>query len=210
MERDGWICVACGDAESTLHVHHKTYNGEPWEVGDSFLQTLCERCHQRLGSHPKGGLWWVKDDDGLPAVFVGWCPNCASFEFADKGEFKCCSCGWDTGSIDGGILINEEIKMLVEPKKQKPKEYSLGWLKGMMTKIRKGGATNHQIFEAVFPNCPSSEYAKNLIQLIEQFTVAMLSNSLSEQDEGEALLTIVTMRRKLQQLLLNQDHNNGE
>ena len=45
MERDGFACVACGNKESELHVHHKRYRGQPWEAKDDDMQTLCVYCH---------------------------------------------------------------------------------------------------------------------------------------------------------------------
>ena len=54
LDRDGWTCQWCFDAESTLHVHHLWYcNGEPWEVGDAALITLCESCHETEGKSRK-------------------------------------------------------------------------------------------------------------------------------------------------------------
>jgi len=45
MERDNWTCKYCGTTEHTLHVHHFSYSGEPWEAPDEKLTTLCEDCH---------------------------------------------------------------------------------------------------------------------------------------------------------------------
>jgi len=45
MSRDDFKCQLCGSDKNTLHVHHKSYNGEPWESEDSELITLCEDCH---------------------------------------------------------------------------------------------------------------------------------------------------------------------
>lgn len=45
LNRDNFTCDYCGDKESTLHVHHITYHGEPWEADDSMLQTVCKDCH---------------------------------------------------------------------------------------------------------------------------------------------------------------------
>ena len=46
LNRDGFTCRLCEDSESTLHVHHKRYfSGEPWEIPNSLLVTLCESCH---------------------------------------------------------------------------------------------------------------------------------------------------------------------
>lgn len=47
FERDAWSCRECGDADTTLHVHHRYYekDKQPWEYPlDAFL-TLCEPCH---------------------------------------------------------------------------------------------------------------------------------------------------------------------
>jgi len=45
MERDNFTCVHCRDNETTLHVHHKKYTGDPWEAPDEDLETVCEDCH---------------------------------------------------------------------------------------------------------------------------------------------------------------------
>jgi len=45
MDRDNWTCQLCGDTNATLHVHHKSYKGEPWEAPDEALTTYCEHCH---------------------------------------------------------------------------------------------------------------------------------------------------------------------
>jgi len=50
MQRDGFACRDCGDEKSTLQVHHCRYEkGEPWEVDDQFLLTLCGSCHEHRG-----------------------------------------------------------------------------------------------------------------------------------------------------------------
>ena len=45
LERDNWTCRNCGATEKTLIVNHLKYDGEPWEVDDEFLETLCEDCN---------------------------------------------------------------------------------------------------------------------------------------------------------------------
>jgi len=47
LDRDDWRCRRCFDSEHTLHVHHVWYapGGDPWDVTDDGLLTLCERCH---------------------------------------------------------------------------------------------------------------------------------------------------------------------
>jgi hypothetical protein len=52
MNRDGWACVSCGaEGEGvTLNVHHAYYESgkAPWEYPDDVLNTLCEKCHERI------------------------------------------------------------------------------------------------------------------------------------------------------------------
>lgn len=50
MERDGFACRSCGDAASTLHVHHRFYEkgGRIWDTEDGDLVTLCEKCHEHV------------------------------------------------------------------------------------------------------------------------------------------------------------------
>jgi|SRR5579884_1986459 len=48
MNRDGFRCTECGDEESELHVHHKTYiaGKDPWDYPLENFSTLCHRCHE--------------------------------------------------------------------------------------------------------------------------------------------------------------------
>ncbi len=46
LERDCFACIDCGTEDKQLHVHHCFYErGEPWEIDDRFLLTLCADCH---------------------------------------------------------------------------------------------------------------------------------------------------------------------
>ncbi len=47
LERDNFTCCACGDTETTLHIHHKEYisGKKAWEYEDDVLQTFCKHCH---------------------------------------------------------------------------------------------------------------------------------------------------------------------
>ncbi|HYD92594.1 MAG TPA: hypothetical protein VEA37_14045 [Flavobacterium sp.] len=47
MKSDDWTCQFCGEKEKTLNVHHFVYakSGNPWDVNDCDLCTLCEDCH---------------------------------------------------------------------------------------------------------------------------------------------------------------------
>lgn len=206
MERDGWKCVACGDAESTLHVHHFYYDGQPWEVADEFLQTLCEDCHADLGQHPKGGLYWTPSKDGSHIVAVCWCPQCSGMKFKDKGTyFKCIACGWNTTDVQAaGIVFGPKIELLEPEKKEKSKEYSLHWLKGMMTKIRNGGATDLQIFEAIWPDSPAIKYVEQLEAVAKQLSQALKNGDLTEDQELHGVEFLVRVRRKIQLLLADE------
>jgi uncharacterized CHY-type Zn-finger protein len=96
-ERDGYKCIACGNDENVLVVHHIKYRGEPWDIGDEWLQTLCWQCHNILGEHPKAGIAYVKNTDGLGLVYYH-CPNCGmckESELVDKGTYaKCGKCSY--------------------------------------------------------------------------------------------------------------------
>lgn len=50
MQRDGFKCRDCQDAGRTLNVHHLAYvkGWEPWDYGDEYLMTLCEKCHEDM------------------------------------------------------------------------------------------------------------------------------------------------------------------
>lgn len=46
LERDDFTCICCETTEIELHVHHREYSkGDPWEVDDLSLVTLCKDCH---------------------------------------------------------------------------------------------------------------------------------------------------------------------
>lgn len=46
MQRDNFTCKRCGSTDKPLCVHHWRYTGEPWEIGNRDLDTLCDDCHQ--------------------------------------------------------------------------------------------------------------------------------------------------------------------
>ena len=117
MDRDGWICVSCGDGKSTLHVHHKRYCGKIWDSPLDDLQTLCGSCHASLGVHKKAGLWFerVGNVDRRFVAMATWnlalsdiakdttvlalqnCPECAHQQFIfekEQGLIRCVGCGW--------------------------------------------------------------------------------------------------------------------
>ena len=90
FERDNWTCFRCGAKDKPLHVHHKKYSGAIHNSLDGDMQTLCEDCHNDLGKHPKGGIWWI-DGGGFS---YSHCPMCGSKDTKEKGSYdKCLDCG---------------------------------------------------------------------------------------------------------------------
>jgi len=48
LRRDKYACTRCRRRHLQLHVHHLRYPDHPamaWDVPDSWLTTLCQRCH---------------------------------------------------------------------------------------------------------------------------------------------------------------------
>lgn len=46
LNRDGFSCCKCRTSKETLHVHHKRYiGGDPWNIPNDALVTLCEGFH---------------------------------------------------------------------------------------------------------------------------------------------------------------------
>ena len=45
LNRDGFACKYCGETKKTLHVHHDSYCGDPWDTPDEDLITCCKDCH---------------------------------------------------------------------------------------------------------------------------------------------------------------------
>ena len=60
LTRDKCNCAACGAEDEPMHVHHREYSegGDPWDVPNDWLITLCEGCHAREHS---GELDWMDE-----------------------------------------------------------------------------------------------------------------------------------------------------
>jgi hypothetical protein len=180
MERDGWKCVACADAASTLHVHHKRYCGNIWDSPLEDLQTLCSHCHAGLGQHPKAGVWWqrIKDldkkdiwsstwggksnkpDESAVALAIQHCQSCASNEFTVVGEtLVCYSCKFTVKLFEHVYLhrpahvVNEnEVKQRAEQEEvQRKRKHNIGQLRSWARKCREVGYTDADVFGAAFP-----------------------------------------------------------
>lgn len=202
FERDGWKCVACGDSQATLCVHHCAYSGKPWDVEDALLQTLCESCHHYLGEHPKGGVYWERHDPKEPAaVVVYWCPLCKRNSFKDKGTyFKCWGCGWRTCYDHLNFCGNIEPAggNTPDPIDSKP-AVSTGFLAQICAKLRSAGVTNSELFCAAFngvqvPDC--------IAQLDGALTLSRRLKSghpLSDEEENALIESLVAARRATEQ-----------
>lgn len=51
LSRDNFTCQECWSTDKTLHVHHKIYKGEPWDIESKYLVTVCERCHKHISEY---------------------------------------------------------------------------------------------------------------------------------------------------------------
>lgn len=180
MDRDEWKCVCCGDAQSTLHVHHKRYCGFIWESPPEDLQTLCNGCHMSIGPHPKAGVWYEKICDLNPKLVVAdnWrnkpddverhavafaiqhCPHCGSHDFVSSKEVLTCpGCGWSMDLSSYTCLHTPAT--LISPEQQRAKQdaeevakkkaHAFGQLKTWARKCREHGFSDEQVWSAAFP-----------------------------------------------------------
>ena len=114
FDRDEFTCQACGSIDKTLHVHHKRYKGKLWDSAGEDLQTLCEDCHQDLGRHPKGGIWWQTSESGeCYWLAVEHCPMCKSESFLDTGFAVTCTECHSALPSPGGIAAKFKGKASV-------------------------------------------------------------------------------------------------
>jgi hypothetical protein len=76
MQRYCFKCRLCGDTETSLHIHHLEYSGEPWQVDNDKLITICEDCHYviedqkiNLINDPHAGIIKIKSE-GVTTLFL--------------------------------------------------------------------------------------------------------------------------------------------
>jgi hypothetical protein len=65
LKANKWKCKLCKDEETTLHVHHNSYEQgrEPWEYPNSNFTVLCEHCHFEVEN-------LKKDDDKFNINYI--------------------------------------------------------------------------------------------------------------------------------------------
>lgn len=57
LGRDQFRCRKCFNDGNSLHVHHIAYNhGEPWDIDNELLITLCKKCHDQESIDVKTSL----------------------------------------------------------------------------------------------------------------------------------------------------------
>ena len=111
MERDNWACFACGRwSEVTLNVHHKVYRGsKPWHAHVGDLQTLCEQCHENLGPHPDGGVWYVRDHNGKVSVYRQSSGELRSMEMTTENVIASIQRTRGRGSTEDARVLGEVV-----------------------------------------------------------------------------------------------------
>lgn len=73
LNRDDFRCRFCCDNENTLHVHHLSYHGNPWDTPNDQLITLCEDCHEDETHNRKeceSALLETLKEKGYPCGFI--------------------------------------------------------------------------------------------------------------------------------------------
>lgn len=95
LNRDGFKCLACGDTNNTLHVHHCYYvkGRDPWSYGDRALKTLCSQCHD---------VAHLSHNDAMSSdEWNRWCDVkdvCDEFEALDNWASSDCYCAVTRGA----------------------------------------------------------------------------------------------------------------
>ena len=65
MQRDGFACQNCLNADAELNVHHKIYRkgASPWEYEEHELVTLCKPCHEDVTDKDAAIKEWLVSDE---------------------------------------------------------------------------------------------------------------------------------------------------
>ena len=123
IERDGW-CQGCGVSheEVPLQAHHKVYS-----EGDDpkQMQALCRECHEKLGHHPKGGIYYVYQ---AHLIQVDHCPRCAGKTIL-LGYFaapcRCMTCDWSSDLVRAfqPVTINRDVAVTRPQVRKQQREF---------------------------------------------------------------------------------------
>lgn len=107
MSRDEFKCQYCGDVETTLHIHHLAYTGNPWDASNDDLITACEHCHYVIskimdGEECKAHMCSkFRFDNGTHLLFFSACDN-TFISIFDEGR---CPYSFKINSSDVGYLM---------------------------------------------------------------------------------------------------------
>jgi hypothetical protein len=96
------------------------------------------------------------------------------------------------------MSIASDMTFADESPPKKPKQYSLSWVSGIMTKVRKSGVTEIDIFDAVFPESPQRLVFDQLQKHMMELKESILKNDMTDNELSAQLLRIVKARMALQ------------
>lgn len=104
MQRDGFKCCLCTDDGTALHIHHMSYKGNPWDVPNEELKTVCSHCHSVV--HELKDTLVLKvfkypmDEAGF-FMILAYCEKTVAFMFHDSdGKVKLqCMVNYNTIAI---------------------------------------------------------------------------------------------------------------
>jgi hypothetical protein len=85
----------------------------------------------------------------------------------------------------------------VERPEKKPEKHSLAWIKGIVTKARKSGATDDELFDALFPECKSREAFEALKSAALDAKKAIDTDEIDSDEAGRLFGVFVRARRDL-------------
>ena len=114
LKANKWKCKLCKDEETTLHVHHNSYEQgrEPWEYPNSNFTVLCEHCHFEVEN-------LKKDDDKFNINYIqiykstGWTDKSRIMFIKYFNEYKTIMRIYDKNSNILNKLINQHNNILL-------------------------------------------------------------------------------------------------
>lgn len=116
LERDNYTCRFCGDTTSILSVHHFRYEGEPWDVDNIDLISVCNKCHQEehfeINYYKKLFLECLEKEGGsvIYKSLYNTCKNINDLNFPLSSFFKIIE---NSTAIDHGFF-NKIIDIYIE------------------------------------------------------------------------------------------------
>lgn len=114
MQAADWKCERCGDAETTLHVHHPEYRrgAMAWEYEPNELQCLCSNCHDAEHGKPvpegsrsaKRSIWEVLATFHVQACVYATChPGMSPSDVEALAKRLCAAEGIDYDALEAKL-----------------------------------------------------------------------------------------------------------